>query len=448
MSNKYSNFIEYLITKYEISSIIDLTNPTILNNYQELLANISDSMLEFINTNLMQLIHEDLYDELEDTIYNIYYSQFIEHNVACKLFNLMEADAIKLLFNSVKLCQKLVFKFYIPRRSYAKSHIIRDHNNNSINLTCNFDKIKNQLSYLKNILQAPQKSDEWYIFRQSTLTASNIYKIFVSDYTQSQLIIEKSEPININKYRVNNLNSALHWGQKYEPVSILYYEHVNNTTLTQFGCIPHSQYSYIAASPDGIVCDESSELFGRMIEIKNVVSREINSIPKMEYWIQMQLQMEVCNLNECDFLETKFTEYLNEEEYLEDVTCPFPRGFIMQFCVDSEVYYEYPPFTLNITSSDYCAWFEEQLKKNNTKNYVKNIYWKLEVVSCILVLRNTLWFKNALPYIELFWNNLVSERDSGEYKTRLSKKQKMKNEHDRLTSDFPGGGCLISSNLM
>ena len=58
--------------------------------------------------------------------------------------------------------------------------------------------------------------------------------------------------------------------------------------------------------------------YGRMIEIKNVVSREITGIPKMEYWIQMQLQMEVCDLNECDFLETKFIQYSNEEEYRED----------------------------------------------------------------------------------------------------------------------------------
>ena len=29
-----------------------------------------------------------------------------------------------------------------------------------------------------NIVQPEQRSDEWYIFRNSTLTASNIYKIF------------------------------------------------------------------------------------------------------------------------------------------------------------------------------------------------------------------------------------------------------------------------------
>jgi putative phage-type endonuclease len=401
-------------------------------------------MLEFINTNLMQLIYNDLYDEVQETTYNIYYIQFIEEPNARRLFNINEIAAKDLLYKSIKICQKLVFKFYIPRRSYANTHIIKDSCNQSINLTINFNKIKLQLNYLKNIVQAEQRSDEWYIFRRSTLTASNIYKIFQSDYSQSQLIVEKSEPIDVNKFKVTNLSSPLHWGQKYEPVSLLYYEHINNTKVSQFGCIPHAKYSYIAASPDGIICDESSELYGRMIEIKNVVSREINSIPKMEYWIQMQLQMEVCNLNECDFLETKFTEYLSEEEYLEDVSSNCYRGFIMQFYNNGEVYYEYPPFTLNaIHSNEYVSWTNAQLIKNSSKNYVSNIYWKLEVVSCILVLRNNLWFKNALPYIEIFWNNLVVERDSGAYKERLSAKQKLKREHDKIVSDFPSSGCLL-----
>jgi putative phage-type endonuclease len=444
MTSKYILFTNYLITKYNIGSLIDLVDPLICANYQDLLANISDTMLEFINTNLMQLIYNDLYDEVQETTYNIYYSQFIEEPNARRLFNINEIVAKDLLYNSIKICQKLVFKFYIPRRSYTNTHIIKDTCNQSINLTINFNKIKLQLNYLKNIVQAEQRSDEWYIFRRSTLTASNIYKIFQSDYSQSQLIIEKSEPIDVNKFKVTNLSSPLHWGQKYEPVSLLYYEHINNTKVSQFGCIPHAKYSYIAASPDGIICDESSELYGRMIEIKNVVSREINSIPKMEYWIQMQLQMEVCNLNECDFLETKFTEYLSEEEYLEDVSSNCYRGFIMQFYNNGEVYYEYPPFTLNaIHSNEYVSWTNAQLIKNSSKNYVSNIYWKLEVVSCILVLRNNLWFKNALPYIEIFWNNLVVERDSGAYKERLSAKQKLKREHDKIVSDFPSSGCLL-----
>ena len=49
-----------------------------------------------------------------------------------------------------------------------------------------------------------------------------------------------------------------------------------------------------------------NERYGRLVEIKNIVNREITGIPKKEYWVQMQLQMEVTDLDECDFLETRF----------------------------------------------------------------------------------------------------------------------------------------------
>jgi putative phage-type endonuclease len=307
-----------------------------------------------------------------------------------------------------------------------------------------FNKIKTQLAYLKNIPQPEQRSNEWYIFRNSALTASNIYKIFISDYSQSQLIIEKSEPLDVAKFKNNNLNSPMHHGQKYEPVSILYYEFINNTRVSEFGCIKHNKYSYIAASPDGIVCDENSVLYGRMLEIKNVFSREIDGIPKPEYWIQMQLQMEVCDLNECDFLETKFTEYLSQEDYLDDIS-NHHRGFIMQFCSENgDVYYEYPPFAMSkIDTKEYETWTQAQLTKNSNKTYVRNIYWKLEVISCVLVLRNKLWFKNVQPAIEIFWNNLIDEKESGNYVERINKKQKMKYEETKEKSDFPNAGCLI-----
>ena len=432
---KHIVYFHYLLEKYKIESFIDLNVKTNFNNYQEFILNIIEVMLEYINTNLLQLMYYDLYDEIYEHIYEIYNVQF-ENNLLSKLLTIKQQDSHILLCLSIKLCQNILFKFYIPKRSYKTSYILKQ----SI---INTNKIKKQIIHLKNIIQPEQRTDEWYIFRNSTLTASNIYKIFVSEFTQSQLIIEKSETIDVNKYKNTNLNSPMHWGQKYEPVSILYYEYINKTKVTEFGCIPHDKYSYIAASPDGIVCDENSDLFGRMIEIKNVVSREITGIPKMEYWIQMQLQMEVCNLYECDFLETKFVEYLNEEEYIDDTSSKY-KGFIMQFCKNNEVHYEYPPFNLNnIHSEDYNVWIKMQLNLNKDKIFVKNLYWKLEVISCVLVLRNKLWFKNVSPYIEIFWNNLLLEKESGQYKDRISKKRKMKYEDDKSRSDFPEIGCLV-----
>lgn len=437
----YINYFNYLIKKFNIDSLVDLKNKEIVSNYSQFLISTIDYMLDYINSELLQLMYYDLYDELYITIYDLLIVQYIENNLLSKLFNIGLAEANKLLCLTIKLCQNIVYKFYIPKRSYRKTYVKKFSPNKN---STSFNKTKAQLTYLKSIPQPEQRSDEWYIFRNSALTASNIYKIFISDYSQSQLIIEKSEPLDVNKFKNTNLNSPMHHGQKYEPVSILYYEFINNTYVSEFGCIKHNKYSYIAASPDGIVCDENSPLYGRMLEIKNVFSREIDGIPKPEYWIQMQLQMEVCNLNECDFLETKFTEYLTQEDYLDDVS-DYYRGFIMQFCdTNGQVHYEYPPFTMSkIDSKEYNTWTQAQLEKNSTKTYVRNIYWKLEKISCVLVLRNKLWFKNVQPSIEIFWTNLIEEKEAGTYVDRISKKRKMKYEEDKEKSDFPKLGCLI-----
>jgi hypothetical protein len=41
-----------------------------------------------------------------------------------------------------------------------------------------------------------------------------------------------------------------------------------------------------------------------MVEIK-IYTTERYGIPTDNYWIQMQFQMEVCDLDECDFFETR-----------------------------------------------------------------------------------------------------------------------------------------------
>jgi len=444
---KHFNYIIYLTNKYKIASILDLNDYHTMESYNDLLLNIIQTMLEYVNENLLQMIHYDLYDEIYDVANDMYYTYLIEDNLLSKIFNIEVIEATNLLHSIILLCQNIIFKFYIPKRAYKKSYIKKINNKSAIH-----NNIKDKLVKLKNIPQHEQRSDEWYVFRNSTLTASNIYKIFMSESTQSQLILEKCQPIDINKFKNVNLNSPMHWGQKYERVSILYYEHIHNTKVSEFGCLPHNEYSFIAASPDGIICDENSNIFGRMLEIKNVVSREINGIPKTEYWIQMQIQMEVCDLNECDFLETKFLEYLNREDYLEDYNADCLNntsntycGFIMQFSKNSEdVYYEYPPFNLNnIESQEYDEWIKQQLEKNKHMTYVRNIYWKLETISCILVLRNKLWFKNAQPYIETFWNNLLLEKNNGSFINRLSVKQKSKYEDTKVKGDFHNSGCLI-----
>tara|TARA_Y100000816_G_scaffold181971_1_gene131737 strand:- start:1593 stop:2939 length:1347 start_codon:yes stop_codon:yes gene_type:complete len=425
---KYTAYLGYLLNKYDMKGL-DV----------EFLLKVVSTMVEFIDDNILQLMYTDLYESVYDYSLELIENEYIDSNILENIYGLSKEESIKMLENYLKMGLSFVFKYVIPKRSYNKSYI----RSNKIN----YVKIDNQLEKLKSIIQPEQRSDEWYIFRNSTLTASNIWKVFVSDYSQTQLILEKCEPLDINKFKVTNTNSPLHWGQKYEPVSILYYEYIHNTKVSEFGCIPHKDYSYIAASPDGIICDGSSNLFGRMLEIKNVVSREITGIPKMEYWIQMQLQMEVCDLNECDFLETKFIQYESEEEYREDNETEY-KGVILQYLKDETPYYVYAPFMLmDLDSEKYKRWEYEEIEKNKDLELITKIYWKLVKISCVLVLRNKLWFKKVQPMIEIFWNNLVKERESGEYKERIKKKRKLALEDAKSRSDFPMGGCLINPAL-
>ena len=225
-----------------------------------------------------------------------------------------------------KAC-KLFYTHVIPRRSFKRT-FIRSH----------IEKkgLIERIEKLQGKPQHEQRTPEWYEFRSNVLTASNAWKAFGSDAAQNQLIYEKCMPIDIDKYNTVNIQSPLHWGQKYEPVSILLYESQYNTRIKDYGCLPHDKYSFLAASPDGINESHDSPRYGRMLEIKNVVNREITGIPKLEYWIQMQLQMETCDLNECDFLETRFHEYEDENEFLADgsfteTEAKDPKGIILYF---------------------------------------------------------------------------------------------------------------------
>ena len=252
-----------------------------------------------------------------------------------------------------------------------------------------------------------------------------------------------------------NVNTTLHWGQKYEPLSVLIYEDMYKTKIEDFGCIEHETYKFIGASPDGINIDPQSDRYGRMLEIKNIVNREITGIPKKEYWIQMQLQMEVWDLDECDFLETKFVEYPDSNSFfheLENDNDHCLKGIISYFHrQDGSPFYVYKP--LNINNAEEINMWEEQTvdkyQNNNTNQneklvWIKNIYWKLDQISCVLVCRNRQWFKDVIDEIKELWITIEKERVSGYEHRAPNRKQKKESILDFTTK--PSGGCLLQFN--
>jgi hypothetical protein len=270
------------------------------------------------------------------------------------------------------------------------------------------------------------------------------------------LIYEKCLPINENgvSFGTTNLTSPAHWGVKYEPISVEIYKRRNQVEVIDLGCIQHPRYSFIGASPDGIVVSPTK--MGRMLEIKNPVNREIDGIPSEAYWIQMQLQMEVCDLDECDFVETQFREYPTETMFWEEVEndCgksvfeKMEKGVLLLIMKESTEMYQRPiptyihyPLDAELTKENVETWItkiyneknekEEQEEKEKEekeeqeekdKYSVTPIYWFLEIYSCVLVRRNRLWFESVLPIIESAWNTVVKEREEG-YGHRAPKKK-------------------------
>ena len=279
--------------------------------------------------------------------------------------------------------------------------------------------------------QPNQRTDEWYAFRNNLITASNAYKIFESNAQQNSLIYEKcNSNLSLTLKEDNdkicyvNTETSLHWGQKYEPLSLLFYEQMYNTKVGEFGCIQHNKYSFIGASPDGIIIDPTNDRYGRMLEIKNIVNREITGIPKKEYWIQMQLQMETCDLDECDFLETRFVEYENELTFLTDSDSSLftsrngeRKGIILYFSnnMTGVPLYIYTP--LQMSYAEYESWseklIEEMLDTRTDLTWIRHIYWKLDELSCVLVTRNKKWFTDIVPIMSDFWKIIEKERITG-----------------------------------
>jgi putative phage-type endonuclease len=322
-------------------------------------------------------------------------------------------------------------------------------------------ELQTKIEKIKEKPQPPQRTAEWYQFRYNLITASNAYKAFESQATLNQLIYEKCQPLKVVDTQNNNpvmvnVNTTLHWGQKYEPLSVLIYEQMFNTKVSDFGCLRHDTYMFLGASPDGINTDPLSDRYGRMLEIKNVVNRDITGIPKKEYWIQTQLQMEVCDLDECDFLETKFVEFENEAGFYED-TSNKKKGIIMYFhSSDGKPHYIYKIFDV-IDKEKIEKWEEETMELNEkSRLWIKTIYWKLEIISCVLIQRNKIWFQTNIGQIGKVWDIIEQERVTGfEHRApkRREKKDILGNQIQPSIMDAfnktgnnnnIGGGCLIN----
>lgn len=162
------------------------------------------------------------------------------------------------------------------------------------------------INKLKNSPQSVQRSAEWYLQYSSVLTASEFSSIFGSPRKRGDLIMSKVFPKNMSRtHACKTIDmSPMSWGIRFEPVVKQIFEYKYKCSIYELGRIIHETNNSLAASPDGIiVSSESKEALCRLIEIKCPFSREITNEIPFEYWVQMQIQMEVTGIDECEYIE-------------------------------------------------------------------------------------------------------------------------------------------------
>jgi putative phage-type endonuclease len=299
-------------------------------------------------------------------------------------------------------------------------------------LSVTYKNIVDKLNYLLTRPQPAQRSPEWFKTREEMITASDGCNAIDEDKKynkQFEFILKKC-----GKGEKFTDNVHTHHGKKYEKIAILIYEKRNNVKLLNFGLLKHKTINFLGASPDSIcniltLVNAFTLLGGRMIEIKCPTTREIlfkgpidGVICPHQYWVQIQLQLECCDLDECDFWQCKIEEYDDKREFLNDCDPMNPyiskkkqleRGAIVQFLPKNsdnefDAKFIYPPH-ITMTPEELDGWIKSVqvcfLKSKAAKQYKidKIIWWKLAVDNCTLIKRDKEWFEQKLPKLKDVW---------------------------------------------
>ena len=215
--------------------------------------------------------------------------------------------------------------------------------------------------------------------------------------------------------------------------------------------VPHPTFEAFGASPDGI-CDDTGndEYVGRMVEIKCPPKRKFTKTVPGHYLMQVLGQLEVCNLDECDFFQVKIEDYESYEEYQKDVFINddmivegrtlfnFPKGATITYKQNEKLSYKYCQF--NQTNKQLQEWIDSQPKENLFE--VK--WWKITRYETTLVKRDKQWWIEKIESIGKFYKDLLYYRDGNNVEVLQKRVQESKKRKKKYTNKPVEEFLLIS----
>jgi hypothetical protein len=256
--------------------------------------------------------------------------------------------------------------------------------------------------------QVPQRTPAWYAQGKEVLTASEFSGLFGSPRAVGQLVLSKvpcdlsgSSPAPTQTNRPACMScemTSLDWGVRFEPVVKQILAERWGAAIQDTGRLLHPTDPRIAASPDGILMAATEEgRIGRLVEIKCPIRREVGEGVPFEYWCQMQLQMEVTGIDECEYVEVKLA---SPQKGQADLSGAVPDGFVWLLqngAAAAELKYAY---TIQERAEAEAAGWE----------LVETIPWILKDFYTKTIVRDRAWFQSTAAARADFWEKVEAAR--------------------------------------
>ena len=333
-------------------------------------------------------------------------------------------------------------KYLFDETFYQHLYYILDRGDDRFNFNPSKTQLEEYRDITKKLLDLPQfeqRTEGWYKDRYNKITASDCNAILAGKSREYEVMMRKLDPLV--KSSIIEGPAILH-GKQFEQVITEATEIRYKRKIFEYGCIPHHTHSFIGASPDGITED------GIMIEIKCPYSRPIEGLPLKDYWVQMQLQMECCNLNLCYFIEGKITKYEDEEQFLNDRHSEhehlrkngLEKGLIISYYKDNSEHYVYPENTVKWEWDALSNWRDGVLEKlilDNEISFIREDFFKIDEYSITPVYRDREWFESVFPKFQSFWNTVLDHRRNGTFPEKTVKEKEKKSEWKKPVYSFP-----------
>ena len=305
-------------------------------------------------------------------------------------------------YDQAKEIESICFTMLDSFEKYASHNVIRKEKEEAISIIMNKDQVE-------------QRSEQWFEDMKTMLTASEFSNLFESERMKGTFILSKLNPEKRNQPKavITEFLIATGWGIRFEPVVRMYLEGLWKCKIYESGRLKHDTNSQLGASPDGIIVESEDHRYGRLVEIKCPYSRKIGEGIPFKYWVQMQIQMEVTNLMECEYIEveikSKTPKQLNPE-----LTPGIYSGEL--YLMEKHGLYIYVYDIL-----------EKQKYLVEEYNLIETIPYSINDVYNVCVKRDKKWYESTKELQENFWKDMEKAKD-GMYILAEPKYKRMKKD--------------------